>query len=228
MRTNRNAVIAAEKHPLAAVHYDPEDVGSAGGTQRNALIQALASIQRGAPLDKIIKLYGGYAMCRARLVWASLHLSRDELRSEAVAILQHELRVAPRAQSRIAAAKSLLEYDQRATEMSRRYDDETLGDSAQRQRAEEEFRRPSQLLQDLIVDVWVNEHPRPPIEPLLLRILRGSEDLIRSEGWIRIDEAHLYASASQPPVDTVVTSDSPDDAEFDELDRILESMAGTK
>lgn len=214
----------ANTHPLVAVHYDPDDTGSAGGSRRNALLQALGAIQRGASLDALIKLYGGYAVCRARLIWVSLNLAPHELESEAIALLSHELGVSPKGSTRVAAAKALLAHIQRKREMQRRYDDEVLSDAAQRQRAEEEFRRPSQLLQDLIVDVWINEHPRPPIEPLLLRLIRGSEDLIRSEGWIRIEEAHEYASDQRVTVDTVVTPDS--DAEFEVQEAILESIFG--
>lgn len=210
-------------HPLVAAHYDPDDVGIAGRNQREALLQALGAVSQGAPVSEIVRLYGGYALAQAKLIWVSLHLRPDELESRALALLSHELRCAPKASTRVAAAKAMLSHVQRKREMQRRYDDEVLSDVAQRQRAEEEFRRPSQLLQDLIVDVWCNEHPRPPVEPLLLRLLRGCEDLIRSEGWIRIEEAHEYAAGTPAP--TVVSPVSQDD-EFEAQEAILESILG--
>lgn len=164
---------------------NPEDTGASKLQPRDALLQALDGVRRGMGDDQLARKFGAYAAAKARETWKGLHTKQWGTRAAAMVVLQHEMRDdCSKPLDRILAAKGLLEAVDRHQAMQDKLDSTLLTDAQLRDHAIQEWRRPSRIMADLIIEAWSD-----PAEAMVTDILRAVmpkyEELLAEMGYVK-------------------------------------------
>ena len=167
--------------------YNSKHTGRSGLSRGEAYYACLNALRAGESPLALADEYGEWAVREAVETHSAATADLQDMRQEVVQSLRREMHMPPKATTRVSAGSSLLKvmasYDLKKLEREKQ-----LRDPETRQEAARELRDLSDDMYDLLVDVWIREHPHAPrVEQFVSELVSSPswEAVLEEAGWVR-------------------------------------------